>query len=215
MLIEQVPEWVRRLAPEGVFRLPQMGEPRVYLTFDDGPVPEATPFVLDTLDAFGARATFFQVADNARRYPALAEEVRRRGHVVGNHTMHHLQGLRTPTDAYLADVAKADELLNASLFRPPHGWMRRAQARAIAQTHTIVMYDLITRDYSRRLTADDVLSRVRRYSRPGSIIVFHDSRRSIDKLRTALPEALRWLRAAGYTFGCLDEDIRALRNATC
>lgn len=207
MLIERPPQWLRRLAPEGVFRLPGCDERKVYLTFDDGPVPEATPFVLDTLDAFGAKAVFFHVADNARRYPGLAAKVRRRGHAVGNHTMHHLQGLRCPTEAYLADVAEADALLGSRMFRPPHGWMRRSQARAIARDYAVVMYDLVTRDYSRRLTAADVVSRVRRYARPGSIIVFHDSRKSIDRLRTALPESLRWLRDEGYTFGRLWDDL--------
>ena len=207
MLIERPPQWVRRLAPEGVFRPDTGGDKRVYLTFDDGPVPEATPFVLDTLDAFGAKAVFFHVADNARRYPELAAEVRRRGHAVGNHTMHHLQGLRCATEAYLADVAEADALLGSRLFRPPHGWMRRGQARALARDYAVVMYDLVTRDYSRRLTAADVEARVRRYARPGSIIVFHDSRKSIDRLRTALPTSLQWLRDAGFTFGRLWDDI--------
>ena len=202
MLIEHPPGLFRLLTP-GLFRMPEEGERRVYLTFDDGPIPEVTPWVLDTLDRYGIKATFFMVGDNVRKYPEVFEEVKRRGHRTGNHTMHHLQGIKTRTEDYLRDVDEADRLIGSDLFRPPHGWMRSPQRRRISKRHKIVMYDIVTRDYSRRIDARRVVENVKRYARPGSIIVFHDSLKSIAKLRTALPEAIEWLISEGYSFGTL------------
>ncbi len=172
----------------------------VYLTFDDGPIPEQTPWVLDILDRYGVKATFFMVGDNVRRNPGLLEEVRRRGHSVGNHTMHHLQGMKVATDRYLADVAEADALIDSTLFRPPHGIMRWKQSRALRARYNIIMYDLVTRDYSAKLSPDEVVANVRRYARNGSIIVFHDSLKAAPNMRPALPQAIEWLLSQGYEF---------------
>lgn len=219
MLIERPPRLFRLLFPSALFRVPA-GKRRmrreVYLTFDDGPVPEVTPRVLDILDRFGARATFFMVGDNVRRHPELLAEVRRRGHGVGNHTMHHLQGSHVTTKRYLRDIMEAHELIGSHLFRPPHGWMRPRQARAMCRMFKPVMYDLVTRDYSRRLTADQVVANVRRYARPGAVIVFHDSLKAAPRVLDALPRALEWLLAHGYAFGVLDYDvIRPDRHKDC
>ncbi len=202
MLIERPPLLLRLLMNGVLFRMPQApGERTVYLTFDDGPIPEATPWVLDCLREHRVKATFFMVADNARRYPHLVEAVQAEGHGIGNHTMHHIQGLHTSTADYLADTREALRYLPpeaARLFRPPHGLMRAAQRHALLAQGRIVLYDVLTRDYARRVSATDILRTVQRLTRPGSIIVFHDSLRSIDKLRTALPATLAWLRAEGY-----------------
>lgn len=205
MLIERPPEWLRKLAGNALFRVApsEDGVKRVYLTFDDGPIPEVTPQVLDFLDQEGIRATFFMVGDNVRKYPELYEEVVRRGHRVGNHTMHHIQGIKTSKRDYLADVAEADRYIAGDLFRPPHGWMKRKQHRALSGVKRIVMYDLVTRDYSKRLTADDVVKNVKRYARPGSIIVFHDSLKSLPRLFDSLRRSVEWLRSEGYEFGTL------------
>lgn len=207
MLIERPPEWFRRLVARGEFRFPAEGGngKRVFLTFDDGPIPEVTPWVLDTLDRYGVKATFFMVGDNAARYPELLREVAARGHDIGNHTRHHLQGAKVTTRRYLRDVSEADALLATPLFRPPHGWLRPRQAIALSRKYRIIMYDLVTRDYSRRLTADDVVDNVKRLSRDGSIIVFHDSLKSWPRLQRALPESLEWLLAEGYEFRLLSE----------
>ena len=175
----------------------------VFLTFDDGPVPEVTPRVLDLLDELGVKATFFMVGDNVRRHPELLEEVRRRGHGVGNHTMHHLQGMRTRGVSYLRDVAEADALIGSRLFRPPHGIMRWGQARAIKNRYNIIMYDVVSRDYNRRLSPERIFDNVRRYTRDGSIIVFHDSLKARDNMLTAMPRAVRWLQEQGYEFRTL------------
>ncbi len=200
MLIERPPLLYRLLFPEAIWRIKHRHRRVVYLTFDDGPVPEVTPWVLDTLDRYGVRATFFMVGDNVRRHPELLEEVRRRGHSYGNHTMHHLQGMRVKARNYWRDICEADALIESPLFRPPHGIMRWKQAAAIKRHYNIIMYDLVTRDYSRRLTPARVLDNVRRYARNGSVIVFHDSLKAERNMRVALPAAIEWLQSEGYRF---------------
>ena len=161
MIIEQPARFLRWLYPHALWRMNRR-ERAVYLTFDDGPIPKATPWILDVLDRFDAKATFFMVGENANRYPELLAEV---------------------------------------LFRPPHGWMRVVQYRTMRIFgYKVVMWDLVTRDYSTRLTAQDVLDNVKHYARNGSIITFHDSLKSIDKLKVMLPEALQWLKDQGYEF---------------
>lgn len=201
MWIEQPPLLYRLLFPEAVWRIKRKGgKPVVYLTFDDGPIPEETPWVLDLLDRYGIKATFFMVGDNVRRYPELLEEVRRRGHSYGNHTMHHLQGMKTKAHRYLRDIAEADAHIDSPLFRPPHGLIRWKQAKTIKDHFNLVMYDVVSRDYSRKLTGDEVLRNVRRYARNGSIIVFHDSLKASANMRYALPLAIEWLLQQGYEF---------------
>lgn len=200
-LIEFPPEIFRRLAAPGEFRLDpgEPGHPSVYLTFDDGPIPESTPYVLDLLDRFGIKATFFMVGDNVRKYPDLYREVLAHGHRVGNHTMHHLQGLKCSSQRYIEDVREAAGYIDSTLFRPPHGAMTRRQSLAIAGDYRVVMMDVVSRDYSHRLSADDVVRIVRRWTRPGSVVVFHDSLRSIPR-REALPRSIEWLLEQGYEF---------------
>ena len=205
MIIEQPAIFLRWLFPHALWRMDRH-QKAVYLTFDDGPIPEATPFILDTLDRFHAKATFFMVGENAVKYPHLLEEVRQRGHQIGNHTYNHLSGMRHFTWTYLANIKKADEILHTRLFRPPHGWIRTVQYRVLRHVGIkVVMWDVVTRDYSRLLTAEDVLQNVIRYTRPGSIITFHDSLKSIEKLKHALPEALAWLQEQGYEFRIIEQ----------
>lgn len=198
MLIERPPLPYRLLFPEAIWRIKIKRRKVAFLTFDDGPIPEVTPWVLDTLDHYGVKATFFMVGDNVRRYPELIEEVRRRGHTVGNHTMHHLQGMKVTSRTYMRDITEADALIDSPLFRPPHGILRWAQAAAIKNHYNIIMYDLVTRDYSRKMRPQQVLAKVKRYARNGSIIVFHDSLRAQRNLRYALPRAIQWLKLQGY-----------------
>lgn len=202
--IESPPKFVRRFFLRGVFRIKSPeGRKIVYLTFDDGPIPESTPWLLDELDRHGVKATFFMVGDNVRKYPHLYAELLRRGHKAGNHTMHHLNGSREWTKRYVDDVHEAAGYIESDLLRPPHGWMRFAQKELLSRHYKIVMYDLVTRDYSKYVDADRIVRTVRRYARPGSIIVFHDSLKSVDKLRTALSECIEWLKSEGYEFGLI------------
>ena len=202
MLIERPPLLFRLLFPEALFRV-QGKRKRVFLTFDDGPIPEVTPWVLDTLDRYGVKATFFMVGDNVRRHPELRDEVEARGHSLGNHTRHHLQGSKCTAATYMRDVLEAHELIGSTLFRPPHGWLRWSQAKALKSRFNLVMYDLVTRDYSRRMSPEQVLDNVKKYARPGAIIVFHDSLKSRLRLEYALPAAIEWLMKEGYEFDTL------------
>ena len=200
MFIEQPPLLYRLLFPEAIWRVKHKNRKVVYLTFDDGPVPEVTPWVLDLLDAYDIKATFFLVGDNVRRSPELFSEIKRRGHSWGNHTMHHMQGMKVTTMRYMRDVTEADRLIGSILFRPPHGLLRWKQAAIIKSHYNLVMYDLVTRDYSKKLNAEQVVENVKRYTRNGSIIVFHDSLKAERNLRQALPKSIEWLKEQGYEF---------------
>lgn len=198
MWIEQPPLLYRLLFPEAIWRVKKRKRKVAYITFDDGPIPEVTPWVLDTLDRYGVKATFFFVGDNVRKHPYLYEEVKRRGHSYGNHTMHHLQGFKTTRLRYMRDITEADGLIDSTLFRPPHGLMRWSQAKAIKNHYNIVMYDLVTRDYSIKMSPEEVFRNVRRYTRNGSIIVFHDSLKAERNMKEVLPRAIEWLQNEGY-----------------
>jgi peptidoglycan/xylan/chitin deacetylase (PgdA/CDA1 family) len=212
MIIEQPARFLRWIYPHAIWRM-DPSEKAVYLTFDDGPIPEATPYVLDVLAHFNIRATFFVVGDNVRKHPDIFQQVVDAGHRIGNHTYNHIGGFRWLSWKYLENTQKAEDIIGkydprtpkSFLFRPPHGWMRPLQYRVIRrQGYQIIMWDLVTRDYSRRLTAQDVLDNVKRYARNGSIITFHDSLKSIDKLRKILPDALQWLKDQGYEFRIIE-----------
>lgn len=198
--IEQPPLLYRILFPEAIWRIKRKKQKVVYLTFDDGPIPEVTPWVLDLLDYYNIKATFFLVGDNVKRNPHLLEKIKRRGHSWGNHTMNHLQGFKERSRVYLRNIKIADDLIDSSLYRPPHGLMRWGQAKVIKEHFNIVMYDLVTRDYSKKLTGEQVLKNVKRFVRKGSIIVFHDSLKAERNLRYALPRAIEWLKEQGYEF---------------
>ena len=199
MIIEQPTIWLRWIYPKALWRMDPK-EHSVYLTFDDGPIPEATPFILDTLSKYGVKATFFMVGDNVRKYPHLYERIKAEGHQVGNHTYNHMGSVRHTLKTYVKNTNKANELIHSKYFRPPHGWMRPAAYIWLNRKYKVVMWDVVTRDYSKLLTAEDVVNNIKTYTRNGSIITFHDSLKSIDKLQTALPESLEWLIKQGYKF---------------
>ena len=199
MIIEQPTIWLRWIYPKALWRMDPK-EHSVYLTFDDGPIPEATPFILDTLSKYGVKATFFMVGDNVRKYPHLYERIKAEGHQAGNHTYNHMGSVRHTLKTYVKNTNKANELIHSKYFRPPHGWMRPAAYIWLKRKYKVVMWDVVTRDYSKLLTADDVVNNIKTYTRNGSIITFHDSLKSIDKLQTALPESLEWLIEQGYKF---------------
>lgn len=199
MFIEQPPWFYRALFPGVTWRIP--AEPKcVYLTFDDGPIPEVTPWVLEVLRRYGVQATFFMVGDNVRKHPEVYRMVVEAGHRIGNHTFNHIQGIAFWTRHYLANVEKAASYIPSNLFRPPHGHMRLPQVLWLRQRYRIVMWDVVTRDYNARKTPDEVLEVVKRYTRNGSIIVFHDSLKAEKNMRQAMPRAIEWLLQEGYTF---------------
>ena len=203
MLIEQPPQILRWLYPSALWRM-NPNEKSVYLTFDDGPIPNITPWVLDLLDHYQIKATFFLVGDNVRKHPNEFQMILDRGHRVGNHTFNHIQGFKYLSFNYLANANEADKLIKSDLFRPPHGWMRWEQYMVLKRRYKIVMWDLVTRDYSNKLNGPQVLAIVKKYVRNGSIITFHDSIKSEKNLKYALPRAIEWLKEQGYEFKVFD-----------
>jgi peptidoglycan/xylan/chitin deacetylase (PgdA/CDA1 family) len=199
MFIEQPPLWIRWIYPRAIWRMSRH-EKSVYLTFDDGPIPGITPWVLDLLDHYHIKATFFLVGDNVRKHPAEFQMIKDRGHRLGNHTYNHIRGFEYLSKNYLANTDKANALIQTDLFRPPHGHMRWPQYLVLSRKYRIIMWDLVTRDYSKRLTGPQVLAKVKRYARNGSIITFHDSLKSEANMKYALPRAIEWLQAQGYEF---------------
>ena len=187
MFIEQPPWFYRVLFPGVIWRIPAK-EKCVYLTFDDGPIPEVTPWVLDILDKYGVKATFFCVGDNVRKHPDIYQMVLDRGHRVGNHTYNHIQGLQYWTKNYLDNIEKAAEYIQSDLYRPPHGHMRFPQVVALR------------RKYSPHMTPNGVFNVVKNYTRNGSVIVFHDSLKAETNMREAMPRAIEWLQQEGYVF---------------
>lgn len=199
----QFPRFLRPLFGKSVQWNVQPSSKVIYLTFDDGPVPEVTPQVLDILDAYGWKATFFCVGDNVRKYPEVYQEVLRRGHQTANHTFNHIKGFETPTDDYVRNVELAAQWIDSNLFRPPHGHITYKQIRALKSNYRIIMWDVITHDYNRNFSPDQVFENVEKYVRNGSIVVFHDSIKAQNNVLTVLPKALEFWIANGYQSGLL------------
>ena len=199
MIIEQPTTLLRWLYPRAKWRM-DSSEHAVYLTFDDGPIPESTPFILSTLAKYDIHATFFMVGDNVRKHPHLYDDIVQAGHQVGNHTYHHLGGFKHLASTYIKDVSEANKLIKAHLFRPPHGCMSHVEYLWLRHQYDIIMWDLVTRDYSKWMSAEDIFNNVKKYARNGAIITFHDSLKSITKLHYALPASLEWLKQQGYEF---------------
>ena len=201
-MIEQPPLILRILYPGALWRMDPT-EKAVYLTFDDGPIPGITPWVLDLLDQYRIKATFFLVGDNVRKHPEEFRMIVERGHRVGNHTYNHIRGFEYDVREYLDNTEKANELIDSDLFRPPHGHMGMKQYYKLRQRYKIVMWDLVTRDYSKRLNGEQVFGKLKRYVRNGSIITFHDSLKAEKNMKYALPRSIEWLMEEGYAFKLL------------
>ncbi len=195
--MRQIPEFIKKLWRTPVWRI-NPSERAIYLTFDDGPNPIVTPQVLDMLDEYDAKATFFCVGENIQKYPEVFEEVKRRGHTVGNHTFNHMKGFENSAQNYVENVRKADEYIHSKLFRPPHGRIKLSEIRILKKDYQIIMWDFITYDYDRKVTPDDILKEIKKRSRNGSIVIFHDSLKAEKNVLAALPEALKFWREEGY-----------------
>ena len=200
----RLPEFVVRLYPEAIWRVPTE-QKRVYLTFDDGPIPEVTPWVLKILEEEQVDACFFCVGDNVRKYPDVYQSIIIGGHLTGNHTFHHLQGLKTSTKVFFQDILKTGEFIDSGLFRPPHGLMKTSQCKFISKRFKVVMWDIVSCDYRQSLSPEKVINNVLDNVRPGSIITFHDSVKAWKNLSGALPVVIKKLKEKGYGFGSLNE----------
>jgi len=199
MYIVKMPALVQRLFPGFTWRMP-VKEKILYLTFDDGPIPEVTPWVLDTLRAAGAKATFFCVGENVQRYPAIFQRILAEGHSVGNHTHQHLNGWKNEDAHYLNNVAACARLVPGRLFRPPYGRLRSSQAKAIRNQHQIVMWDVLSGDFDRNISPEKCLDNILRHCRPGSIVVLHDSIKAAPNMRHALTGLLQHFGEKGWSF---------------
>jgi len=176
----------------------------IYLTFDDGPVPEVTPLVLDLLDEYNIKATFFCVGENVQKHPDTFAQVMSRGHKVGNHTFNHLKGFSVTDEEYYDNIDKAAELIDSKLFRPPYGRITGKQMKKLRDRYTIIMWDVITHDYNKNLSPETIMRTIKRYSRNGSLVVFHDSIKAKENLLAVLPLAIEYWKSKGYTFGVLN-----------
>ncbi len=194
----KTPWLLKKIFPSYVWSMDGTGN-TIYLSFDDGPHPVATPFVLDVLKKYRAKATFFCIGKNVQAYPHLYERIIREGHFVGNHTQDHLNGWKTKDDLYLQNVSEAGTYIHSDLFRPPYGRIRSSQAKKI-QGMKIIMWDVLSGDFDTKLSGDQCFRNVIKYTRPGSIIVFHDSEKALPRLQFFLPEMMKYFTGKGYRF---------------
>ncbi|WP_299147631.1 polysaccharide deacetylase family protein [uncultured Dokdonia sp.] len=217
--LSRVPAFLKWLYPQWYVWDKKTSKKTVYLTFDDGPVPELTEFVLDTLSRKRKNpipATFFCIGDNVRKHPEIFKRIYQSGHSIGNHTQHHLNGWKTSTDAYIDNVRLAEKEISthlpskvntptAPLFRPPYGKIKRKQARVLKKLgYTIIMYRVIAFDWDAHTSPEQCLDNVIKKAKNGDIIVFHDSVKAFENMKYALPRAIAYFEKAGFTFGRLE-----------
>ena len=206
MYFIKTPFWLRLIYRSCIWR--KSNQERVlYLSFDDGPHPEATPFVLEQLANCNAKASFFCIGKNVQLYPKIYDTILAAGHVVGNHTQHHMNGWKNNTENYITDIQEATKLIDSNLFRPPYGRISFSQIKALrldsALPQQIVMWDVLSGDFDTTITGDQCAQNVIQHAEPGSIVVFHDSAKAMDRLRIALPEVLAHFSKLGYQFEAL------------
>ncbi len=209
MYLVKTPWWLRSLYPSLTWRIKELGK-NIYLTFDDGPHTTATGFVLDQLQQFNAKATFFCIGKNVQQYPDIYHRIIAEGHRTGNHTQHHVNGWKVSDEIYLNDVAEASAFIHSNLFRPPYGRIKRSQQTKLKtqnpQLQTI-MWDVLSGDFDTNLTPEACLGYVLYHTRPGSIIVFHDSTKAWERMSYTLPKVLEHFSKQGYTFGVIPDKI--------
>lgn len=204
---------MRAIYPDFIWKIPEKDKV-IYLTFDDGPIPEVTEFVLEQLDLFQAKATFFCIGNNIEKNPGIFSKLVEKQHGIGNHTFNHLRGWNTEKDEYLENFSKCHELISSQsgiaapqLFRPPYGRIKKSQAREIIKSHQIVMWDVLTGDFSRELSPETILRKSIKYTENGSIVLFHDSIKASPNMSFALPRFLEHFSEKGYQFLPLPEKL--------
>lgn len=206
MYLVKTPQVIQNLFPNFTWRIPT--EDKVlYLTFDDGPIPEVTPWVMEQLEKFRAKATFFCVGDNIRKHPAVFQQLLAAGHAVGNHTFNHLNGWVTDNIPYFHNVRHCASMVHTMLFRPPYGHLKPKQAQFLQRHYRIIMWDVLSGDFDPNISEGQCLNNVLSNARRGSIVVFHDSLKAAEKLRFALPQVLEHFANRGYRFDALNATV--------
>ncbi|HET6228071.1 MAG TPA: polysaccharide deacetylase family protein [Bacteroidia bacterium] len=196
------PSLLRKLYAAGIWRMSTQ-ERKLYLTFDDGPIPEVTPWVLDVLKANSVSATFFCVGENVKNNKAIYERILQENHAVGNHTYNHVNGFKTPLTDYINNIEECAALVDTGLFRPPYGLIRKKQHELVSQQFTVVMWDVLSKDYDVHTSPEQCLINVCSHVRNGSIIVFHDSIKAKENMQYALPRFIEFAKKEGFEFGKL------------
>jgi peptidoglycan/xylan/chitin deacetylase (PgdA/CDA1 family) len=204
MFLHYSPFWLKALFPRYKWRV-DTRKKTIFLTFDDGPIPEITEYVMATLQQYNARATFFCIGDNVRKHPEIFSEILSQGHSVGNHTFNHMNGWKSDDTEYMANIELCEKQLNinTNLFRPPYGRMKKSQSRQLPATKEIIMWDVLSGDFSPAITPETCLRKSIQYARPGSIVLFHDSLKAAKNMQYALPRFLEYFTNKGYRFEAL------------
>jgi len=195
------PWWLRKFFPGAIWDI-NTNEKIIYLSFDDGPHPQISPFVLAELKKYDAKATFFCIGDNVKKFPQIFQQLIDEGHAVGNHTMHHLNGWKTNDEEYLLDIAKAKQYIDSSLFRPPYGRISTSQLRKLSIHYQLstIMWSVLAGDWVESLSPEKCFRQVKNNIYPGCIVVFHDSEKANEKMRFVLPKLLAHFSKMGYQF---------------
>lgn len=207
MTVYSAPFWLRAIYPKNlIWRVPT-SERKVFLTFDDGPIPEVTPLVISILNKYNIKATFFCVGENVQKYPEVFDLLLKNGHAIGNHTYHHVKAWKTDFNSYLSEIEQCNQLVKSNLFRPPHGQITRKLAQNLSKDFRIMMWSALTGDYDKKLSGKQCLANATKNTRPGSIIVFHDSLKARERMEYALPLYIEYCIKNEYGFGNL-QDLR-------
>jgi peptidoglycan-N-acetylglucosamine deacetylase len=197
------PFWIRAIYPKNLIWHIPTSQKEVFLTFDDGPVPQVTPLVLGILKKYNLKATFFCVGENVQKYPEVFDLLLKDGHAIGNHTFHHVKAWKTDFNTYLSEVEECNLHVKSRLFRPPHGQINRKLARNLSADYRLIMWSALTGDYNKKLSGDRCLENAVKNTKPGSIIVFHDSVKALERMQYALPLYIEYCLNEGYSFSVL------------
>ena len=209
MYLTKTPWFIKKIYPNYVWNV-NAKDKAIYLTFDDGPHPTATDFVLDALKEFNAKATFFCIGKNVELYPTVYSNIIEQGHTVGNHTQNHLNGWKTNDETYINNIEAAARNIDSKLFRPPYGRITRFQAKLLLQAnYRIVMWDVLSGDFDINLSKEKCAANVLQQAKQGSIVVFHDSEKAFERLQFALPKVLDFFCKQGYKFKSLSPSLLA------
>ncbi|RPD95856.1 polysaccharide deacetylase family protein [Aureibaculum marinum] len=211
----RIPYWIKAIFPNQIWSLPNTNK-EIYLTFDDGPTPEITEWILKTLEQYNAKATFFCVGNNIKKHPTLFNNIIKNNHNVGNHTFNHEKGWKTNNNNYLNSILKTEELIRTlfcqtlpkkneqqltKLFRPPYGKIKRSQTKSlIKKNYKIVMWSVLSWDFDKSINSETCLNNVIKNTQSGDIVVFHDNEKAFDKLKVVLPKTLEHFSKKGYVF---------------